>query len=188
MRTPRGRSGRDSLSLVPGTAPSDSPSDIAGVPGTGVAVSRSSQPQTRQEPGRGSRRDAMQGDRPGSGQLGRLKVAGRPTIDLDELWAPVRPRRVSQDREFLPGALEILEAPASPIRVMLIYALCGLVATALAWSWFGHLDVYADATGKVQASGRTKVVQPVSSGRVTKIMASDGDGVKGGDVLVQLDR
>ncbi len=187
MRTPRGRSGRDGLSLVPDTAPSDPQSQVGRMPGTGVAVPRSSQPQTRQEPARGSRRDAAQGDGPGSRQLGRLKVAGRPTIDLDELWAPVRPRRVSHDREFLPGALEILEAPASPIRVMLIYALCGLVATALAWSWFGHLDVYADAAGKVQASGRTKVVQPVSSGRVTKIMASDGDGVKGGDVLVQLD-
>ena len=157
------------------------------MPGTGMAVSRTSQPQTPQGPGRGLRRDATQGDGPGSRPAARLKTAGRPTIDLDELWAPVKPKRVSQDREFLPGALEILEAPASPIRVALVYVLCGLVAAALAWSWFGHLDVYADATGKVQASGRTKVVQPVDSGRVTKIKATDGDAVKAGDVLVQLD-
>lgn len=117
----------------------------------------------------------------------RMKHSSRPVIDLDELWAPVKPDRVVADREFLPGALEILEAPASPIRVWLIYALCGLVATALAWSWFGHLDVYADATGKVQASGRTKVVQPVASGQVQKILAGDGDRVKAGAVLVQLD-
>ena len=111
----------------------------------------------------------------------------RPVIDLDELWAPVRPDRVAIDREFLPGALEILEAPASPIRVWLIYAICGLITAALAWSWFGHLDVYADATGKVQASGRTKVVQPVESGKVEAILASDGDRVKAGAVLVRLD-
>ncbi|WP_237477527.1 HlyD family type I secretion periplasmic adaptor subunit [Lichenibacterium dinghuense] len=124
---------------------------------------------------------------PGTALQPRMKHAARPVIDLDELWAPVKPDRVAVDREFLPGALEILEAPASPIRVWLIYALCGLIAAALAWSWFGHLDVYADATGKVQASGRTKVVQPVESGKVQAILATDGDRVKAGAVLVQLD-
>ncbi len=123
----------------------------------------------------------------GGGLQTRMKHAARPVIDLDELWAPVKPDRVKVDREFLPGALEILEAPASPIRVWLIYAICGLVSAALAWSWFGHLDVYADATGKVQASGRTKVVQPVESGKVETILAADGDRVKAGAVLVQLD-
>ena len=133
-------------------------------------------------------REGGRGGQPGAGQLPvRRKHAERPVIDLDELWAPVRPERVTTDREFLPGALEILEAPASPIRVRLIYALCGLVAAALAWSWFGHLDVYADATGKVQASGRTKVVQPIVSGKVDKILATDGDHVKAGAVLVHLD-
>jgi hemolysin D len=117
----------------------------------------------------------------------RRKHSDRPVIDLDELWAPVKPDRVAVDREFLPGALEILEAPASPIRVWLIYAICGLIGAALVWSWFGHLDVYADATGKVQASGRTKVVQPVDSGKVQKILATDGDHVKAGAVLVELD-
>lgn len=124
--------------------------------------------------------------RPSSGPP-RLKHTNRPIIDLDELWAPVKPDRASVDREFLPGALEILEAPASPIRIWLIYALCGLIGAALAWSWFGHLDVYADATGKVQASGRTKVVQPSASGQVQKILATDGTRVKAGDVLVELD-
>jgi hemolysin D len=137
---------------------------------------------------RPARREGGRGAQVGAGTAPvRMKHAERSVVDLDELWAPVRTERVAADREFLPGALEILEAPASPIRVRLIYALCGLVAAALAWSWFGHLDVYADATGKVQASGRTKVVQPIVSGKVDKILATDGDQVKAGAVLVQLD-
>ncbi len=117
----------------------------------------------------------------------RMRHHRRPEIDLDELWAPVRRERVQEDREFLPGALEILEAPASPIRIALMYAICALVAAALAWSWFGHLDVYAESTGKFQTSGRTKVVQPQEAGRVVAINARDGNVVKEGDVLLQLD-
>jgi hemolysin D len=115
-----------------------------------------------------------------------LKRARQEIIPIERL-APIQADRDAGDREFLPAALEILEAPASPTRVWLIYALCGLLASALAWSWFGHLDVYADAPGKFQATGRTKVIQPLDSGTVIAIKAKDGDHVKQGDVLIQLD-
>jgi hemolysin D len=104
-----------------------------------------------------------------------------------EHFAQVQPDRDAGDREFLPAALEILETPASPTRTALIYALCGMLTAALAWSWFGHLDVYADAPGKFQATGRTKVIQPLDPGTVIAIKAKDGDHVKQGDVLIQLD-
>ena len=51
----------------------------------------------------------------------------------------------------------------------------------------GKLDVFAVAPGKFEATGRTKVVQPLQSGKVIAINARDGDTVKAGDVLVQLD-
>ena len=191
-----GRRMRAARALANGTARPAGPARHAGQAGGGMQGGRTLDtiPAGRrlQQGGpaqnRPARRDGERAVQAAGGKLPvRMKHSERPVIDLDELWAPVRPGRVTADREFLPGALEILEAPASPVRVRLIYALCGLVATALAWSWFGHLDVYADATGKVQASGRTKVVQPIVSGKVDKILATDGDHVKAGAVLVHLD-
>lgn len=123
------------------------------------------------------------------GDLGspRQRHANRPTIDLSDLWAPVKPERAHEDRAFLPGALQILEAPASGVRVWAIYALCGLIAVGIIWACIGHLDIYADATGVVQASGKTKVVQPIEPGRVIGIYAGDGRMVRAGDILVKLD-
>src|SRR5579864_614127 len=72
-----------------------------------------------------------------------LKRVRQKPVPLEQ-FARVVADRDAEDREFLPEALEILETPASPTRIWLIYALCGLLASALAWSWFGHLDVYAD--------------------------------------------
>jgi hemolysin D len=120
------------------------------------------------------------------GRKRELRRSRQTPVPL-ELLAPVRPDRDPHDREFLPAALEILEAPTSPTQIWLIYALCGLLATALAWSWFGHLDVYANAPGKIQAAGRTKVIQPLEQGTIISIRVKDGDRVKQGDVLLELD-
>jgi hypothetical protein len=59
------------------------------------------------------------------------------------------------DREFLPAALELVETPTSPITVALIWCICVGFASALAWSYFGHLDIHAVAQGKIQPSGRS---------------------------------
>lgn len=99
----------------------------------------------------------------------------------------VKPEREPEDREFLPAALALLETPPAPRSSQLVFAICALLTTAIGWSWFGHLDVYADASGKIQPVGRTKVIQPLVSGKVVNILVRDGDRVKRGDVLVELD-
>lgn len=106
--------------------------------------------------------------------------------DLERGPATTKRRHV-KDNEFLPAALEILETPPSPIRIAFIYTICSLVAAALLWSYFGYLDVTAVASGKIQPAGRTKVIQPIEPGKVVTIRVADGDHVKAGDVLVELD-
>jgi hemolysin D len=95
--------------------------------------------------------------------------------------------RRRSDQEFLAPALEILETPASPIRLALLTAICLLVATALTWTYFGRVDIIATADGKIEPSGKVKVLQPVRAGKVSQIMAQNGDRVGLGQALVQLD-
>ena len=68
--------------------------------------------------------------------------------------------RRTEEIAFLPAALEIAEAPPSPIGRAIAIALMLLVCAALAWSAWGTIDIVASATGKVVSSGRSKVVQP----------------------------
>jgi len=98
------------------------------------------------------------------------------------------PRKLlATDREFLPAALEILETPPSPVQVSLIWFICLAFAAALVWSYFGWLDIHAVARGRIQPSGRSKVVQPVDGGKVSAIYVENGARVKSGDPLVELD-
>ena len=99
-------------------------------------------------------------------------------------------RRINDRREelaFLPAALEIVETPPSPIGRLIAITIAVLFCAALVWSWWGTVDIVASATGKIVPSGRTKVIQPFETGVVRAIRVQDGQAVKAGDVLVELD-
>ena len=91
------------------------------------------------------------------------------------------------DQEFLPAALSILETPASPVRIGLLWAICLLAGFAILWSYFGRIDILAVAQGKIQPTGRVKTIQPLETGRVVAIHVENGQHVQAGDVLVELD-
>lgn len=89
--------------------------------------------------------------------------------------------------EFLPAAEEIVETPPSPFGRIVIWLIAALIAIAFAWSYFGKLDIVASAIGKISPEGSIKTVQPASSGVVTAIKVREGQKVKKGQLLVQLD-
>jgi len=91
------------------------------------------------------------------------------------------------DREFLPSAIEIVDTPPSPIAIWFIWLICVVFAVAIGWSYFGRLDVYAVARGKIQVTGSSKVVQPTDPGKVAALFVQNGASVKEGDLLVRLD-
>ncbi len=88
---------------------------------------------------------------------------------------------------FLPAALEVVETPPSPAGRALIYILCSLFVIALAWSYFGKVDLIATAQGKIIPGGKVKVIQPLEIGVVSKIDVHEGQRVKAGDVLIEID-
>ncbi|TPL08306.1 HlyD family type I secretion periplasmic adaptor subunit [Mesorhizobium sp. B2-4-14] len=99
-----------------------------------------------------------------------------------------RPAVISgRDREFLPAAIEILETPAPPLSSVTMLTICAFFAAALAWSFYGRLDVHAVAPGKIDTAGHAKVVQPLDPGKIAAIRVENGQPVRAGDLLLELD-
>jgi len=92
-----------------------------------------------------------------------------------------------EELAFLPAALEIVETPPSPIGRAIGVTIIFLFCVALIWASVGTLDIVASASGKIVPSGRTKVIQPFETGVVRSIRVQDGQVVKAGDVLIELD-
>jgi len=95
--------------------------------------------------------------------------------------------RNKEELAFLPAALEIVETPPPPVAGAIGGTIIVLFVLALAWACFGKVDIVASASGKILPSGRTKVIQPFETGVVRAIHVHDGQTVKAGDVLIELD-
>jgi len=96
-------------------------------------------------------------------------------------------RRAETELAFLPAALEIVETPPSPIGRAIGVTVIAVFCLALLWASFGTVDIVATASGKIVPSGRTKVIQPFETGVVRVIHVRDGQKVKAGEGLIELD-
>jgi len=97
------------------------------------------------------------------------------------------PARGKAELAFLPAALEIVETPPPPLPGAIGTTIIALFCLAAIWASFGRIDIVASAAGKIVPSGRTKLVQPFETGVVHAIHVSDGQSVKAGEPLIELD-
>lgn len=105
--------------------------------------------------------------------------------DVSFLKAPRARNR--QELAFLPAALEIVETPVTPFAGAIGASIIALFCIALVWASFGRIEIVATASGRIIPSGRSKVVQPFETGVVRAIHVRDGEVVKAGDILIELD-
>lgn len=104
---------------------------------------------------------------------------------LSAYWQ-YRDRRLQY--EFLPAAQEIIETPTSPLGHIVIWMTVLLLMTAGAWLYFGKLDVVVSGQGKLASESGTKILQSSASGTVVDIKVREGQRIKKGDIVVELDK
>lgn len=89
--------------------------------------------------------------------------------------------------EFKPLLSEIEDAPQSPLGLFIFWTIVALIAFAGLWMFFGKVDVVVSARAMVIPDGEVKVIQPLDAGVIRKIAVKEGDFVKQGDVLLEID-
>lgn len=89
--------------------------------------------------------------------------------------------------EFRPILAEIEESPGNPLgRIIFWIILCAMIFSGL-WMYFGKIDIVVSARGKVIPVGEIKVLQPLDTGVVSSILVKEGDLIKKGQALMEID-
>ncbi len=113
-----------------------------------------------------------------------LKVAAE---SLKSIRADERAKVAGENNDFLPAALEVLETPPNPLGRWILWIILAFLSLALVWSIFGSVDIVATGEGRLIPRGQVKVIQAADAGVVRTLHVVDGQAVRAGQALVDLD-
>ena len=93
----------------------------------------------------------------------------------------------SDHHDFKPILAEIEERPTNPLGVYFLWTIISLMIVVLLGLFLVKIDVVIAARGKIIPVGDVKVIQPLETGVITKIHVKEGDYVKEGAILLEID-
>lgn len=97
------------------------------------------------------------------------------------------PTLTAHEADFLPAALALRDRPVSPAPRLAMSLIIAFALIVLLWALFGQSDIVATAPGKIVPNDRTKTIQPLEAATVKAIHVADGQAVRQGDPLIELD-
>lgn len=100
---------------------------------------------------------------------------------------PATPTQDAWANPFTTAAIALQAKQPAHVARMVSLSICAMVLAAILFCCFTHLDIVVTAQGRVIPSGKSKVIQPLEAGVVKTILVRDGQQVKAGDTLIELD-
>lgn len=89
--------------------------------------------------------------------------------------------------EFQPLLVEIEDRPLNPLGRSILWLIFGVIFFGIMWLSFATIDIVVSARGKVVPAGEIKVLQPIETGVISKILVKEGEHVVKDQVLMQID-
>jgi len=88
---------------------------------------------------------------------------------------------------FKPHLAEIEDNPVSPLGRKILWTIIIFMIIAVAWMFIGKTDVVVSARSEVIPVGNVKILQALSGGSIKKIYVKEGDAIKKGATLIEID-
>ena len=107
-------------------------------------------------------------------ETGKIEVAQNSA----ELETPAR---------WSPAMQSLLEEPPSNLPLRLIVGAIVFFLSFTIWAWFGEVEKIGKAQGKLVPKGETYKIESLDSAKVSQIDVKEGEEVKAGQLIAQLD-
>ena len=94
---------------------------------------------------------------------------------------------MDDSHEFKPVLSEIEDSPVSPLGRCTFWVIVAIMVVTVLWLTLGKVDIVVSARGLVIPDGEAKIIQPLDTGVISKILVKEGDFVKEGQALMEID-
>lgn len=94
---------------------------------------------------------------------------------------------MDDSHEFKPVLSEIEDSPVSPLGRCTFWVIVAIMVVTVMWLTLGKVDIVVSARGLVIPDGEAKIIQPLDTGVISKILVKEGDFVKEGQALMEID-
>lgn len=98
-----------------------------------------------------------------------------------------QPKLRQEDLDFITDAAqgELMRTPK--VAQIILWALLGMITLLVAWAYFSSIDEIVRGQGKAIPITHTQVIQNLDGGIIEAIHVREGQAVKAGDILMELD-
>ncbi len=96
-------------------------------------------------------------------------------------------RDTKDSNRFKPHLAEIEDTPVSPLGRKILWAIVLFMLIASLWLYFGKTDVVVSGRAEVIPVGNVKTLQSLDSGVIKQIFVKEGDSIKKGAALIEID-
>lgn len=117
------------------------------------------------------------------GVAGSLPIA--PSFQHPAVAQPKKP--APEPGDWSPALQSLLDRPPSSLPARLMMGGLAFCAAFGTWSYFGTIDEVGEARGELIPQGDVYKVHPVESGKVVRIAVEEGEAVKVGEAIAELD-
>ena len=107
-------------------------------------------------------------------------------IPIPQTPAPPKTAGVNTSR-WSPSLHRLLDQPPATLPQRVIMGGMVFCIAFGTWAWFGQIEEVGKAQGKLVPEGETYKIEPIDLGKVSHIALKEGEAVKAGQVLVELD-
>ena len=117
----------------------------------------------------------------------RIEKSQTATLDSEGQSYLATANKGGEIVQWSPAMQSLLEEPPSNLPMQLMVGGIIFCLSFGVWAWFGEIEKTGKAQGRLVPKGETYKIESLDSAKVSQIMVEEGDRVKAGQLIAELD-
>lgn len=96
-------------------------------------------------------------------------------------------RFCADEMSFSPSMIRLQQRPPAIGAQLMLILICMMFGAFVLWASMGHINILVSGYGKIETVSHLTRIQPVTVGKISRLLVEEGEHVSAGQLLVELD-